>query len=349
MRRGTAFFVALVGALALFVPSADAFIYWSSGNGLESSIGRASLDGGEVDPELVNGIAAGWGVASDGGHIYWGESGFFPTAATIGRAEPDGSDIDRDFLAATTFCGVFALRADPAAIFWLKSPCVNDLFTIDRHDDEGFGPAGSGDLIRGFDVDDTYVYWSEGNHIARGLRSGEEIDRDWLDLGAGNAAGGIAVSEDHVYWTAADPAYLAHGRAIGRASIDGSDDSIDDEFIDGASFDPTVPPGIAVQGGYLYWTNSPEPDSESDYGSIARATLRGSAVEQDFIPDVLSPTGLDVDYGRSGCPAAKAALERARDKLARLRKRDASRRSIRETRSLVRERRAAVASACGSR
>ena len=346
MRRGTVFLVVVIGALALLPRGADAFVYWSSQNGTESTIGRANLDGSGVDPDLVSGIAVGSGVASDGSHIYWGESGFFPTAATIGRAETDGSDVDRDFLPATTFCGVFMLRADPEAIFWLKNPCVNGLFTIDRHDDEGFGPAGSGDYIRGFDVDDTYVYWSEGNHIARGLRSGESIDRDWLDLGAGNAGGGVAVNEDHVYWTAADPDFTAYGRSIGRASIDGSESSIDHEFIGGTSFDPSVPPGIAVQGGYLYWTNSPEPGSESDNGSIARATLRGSAVEQDFIPDVLAPSGLDVDYARSGCARAEAALQRALDRLEKLRDRSAPRRAIKNAKRVVRKKRAAVAAAC---
>ncbi len=349
MRGALALAAVIAGALVCAVPRADAFVYWSSGNGAHSTIGRANLDGTAVEPGLVSGVSGGSGVATDGSHIYWGESGSGSglELATIGRAEPDGSAVDRDFLPATAFCGVFGLRADADAIFWIKGTCNLGLNTVDRYDAEGFGPAGGGTWACGFDVDDTYVYWSEGNFIARGLRSGEEIDRTWLDLGAGHEACGVAVDDDHIFWSVAEPTTGGRGRSIGRASIDGSESTIDRTFIDGAVFDRSIPVGIAAQGNRLFWTNSPESGLANGYGSIGRAFVDGTNVDQAFIPHVLSPTGLDVDYGRTGCRRAESALQRARDRLGRLRAREAAKRAIKRAERTVRKRQAAAAAACG--
>src|SRR5262249_48851466 len=69
------------------------------------TIGRADLDGQNVDPDLVNvpGNACGVAVDEAHGHIYWGSC----EGAKIGRADLDGSNQDPDFLTNVGYpCGV---------------------------------------------------------------------------------------------------------------------------------------------------------------------------------------------------------------------------------------------------
>ena len=108
----------LIGAQA-----AHAFIFWSAYDSAKSKIGRAALDGTEVNPELVNGIYFGQGVATDGNHVYWGESGSNPKLAQVGRANPDGSSPNHEFQTGATYCGIFDIVATASELFWLKSDC----------------------------------------------------------------------------------------------------------------------------------------------------------------------------------------------------------------------------------
>ena len=86
--------VVLAAMAALAVPAtADGYIFWSGYDSGKSRVGRAGLDGGGINPELVGNIYFGAGVATDGTHVYWGESGSFPKFATVGRATVDGESL----------------------------------------------------------------------------------------------------------------------------------------------------------------------------------------------------------------------------------------------------------------
>lgn len=104
----------------------------------------------------------------------------------------------------------------------------------------------------------------------------------------------LAVDNTSIYW--ADLSW-----SIGRANLDGS--GADTRFIAGVNGTningPDAPEGVAVDGSYVYWTNSSccqvgEPSSPG----IGRANLDGTGVNESFIPlsgNNIYPTGVAVD------------------------------------------------------
>jgi hypothetical protein len=62
-------------------------IYW--GNYFGNAVGRADINGGNVQPAFITGLNAPCGIAVDGQHIYWANDG--GGATTIGRANLDGN------------------------------------------------------------------------------------------------------------------------------------------------------------------------------------------------------------------------------------------------------------------
>jgi hypothetical protein len=114
------------------------YLYWVSWRG----IGRARLDGSEPEPEFVGAVPGGCGLALDSQYLYWGSrdaigrvsfDGLFPQPdfitglggvpsidadrdriywvdqvegmvySTVGRADIDGSDVNRAFVQTETF------------------------------------------------------------------------------------------------------------------------------------------------------------------------------------------------------------------------------------------------------
>jgi sugar lactone lactonase YvrE len=101
----------------------------------------------------------------------------------------------------------------------------------------------------------------------------------------------VAVDSEHIYWSSEGEGKSKEG-VIGRASIDGKDESIEAEWIKGAS----RPRGIAVNSEFIYWANAG--DGTTENGSIGRAKkIDGGEVKQDFVPGngTLSPQGIAVD------------------------------------------------------
>jgi hypothetical protein len=104
----------------------------------------------------------------------------------------------------------------------------------------------------------------------------------------------VTVDANHIYWTNTGcldslERPRDEGGTIGRADINGTEASIEPEFITGAS----DPQGIAVNAENIYWANKEAPKA------IGRATIEGKEVTQKFYkPDgsrepigvALSPT-----------------------------------------------------------
>lgn len=300
MRRCLVAFV-IVGSFLGAAPGAEAYIYWSSYDSGNSRIGRADLDGTNANGALVTGIYFGAGVATDGTHVYWGESGSSPKMAAIGRAALDGTGANHSFQSGATFCSVFALRANATDIYWLKSDCSGGTINtrINRAANTGSQPytePGAGSSICGFAIDASYVYWSEGHYIARAPLTVAPPDKTWLDVGAGVFPCGVAVDAGHVYWANGPTVPGAvRGTTIGRASIDGSEASVDNQFITGLTLfaGGASPSSVAVDKNFVYWTNAPGVGLVT--GSIGRASLDGTGVNPNFVPGVFDPFAVDVD------------------------------------------------------
>jgi uncharacterized protein YjbI with pentapeptide repeats len=93
-------------------------IYWTNLNA--GTIGRANLDGSNVNPNFITGANTNnsWGVAVDDEHIYWAstldQSAFPQGLGTIGRANLDGSDPNQSFITADTSVGTGCDQQSPS-------------------------------------------------------------------------------------------------------------------------------------------------------------------------------------------------------------------------------------------
>src|SRR4051794_5630594 len=289
MRRLLALALVLVGSLIAAAPG-GASLYWQAADGSPygTSVGRAALDSTGVNHALIS-TFDGRAVGANGTNLFWGERVPVPSAFYIGRSGLDGSSPNHTYQAAT--CRVVEIRPTAGGLF-SEETCPPFDSTIK-------GP--SGPLVNvsggcGFDVDAAHIYYSHGRYIGRVNLNGTNDDPTWLDIGSGNSACGVAVTGTHVYWTLFTTSPSVQLSNIGRATIDGAPSSVDNAFIGGANFSYR-PATIDAEGQFLYWTNEPNEARNpfNGIGSIGRANLNGTGVDQDFIGNIYIPLGLSVD------------------------------------------------------
>jgi virginiamycin B lyase len=193
-------------------------VYWA--NPFVDTIGRAKLDGSEVEKEFITGVNP-FALAIAGGHIYWTNA----DAHTIGRAKLDGSGVEEGFVGSVG--SFFGLAADSGHLYWGDEQSES----IGRANLDGSGvnrefidPA-SGLTPYGVAVDSGHVYWSnaQGDRIGRAALDGGGIEETFI---ANAHPAGLAVDDTYVYW-----GYAAFSQAIGRANLDGS--GVDTSFVPG--------------------------------------------------------------------------------------------------------------------
>jgi Low-density lipoprotein receptor repeat class B len=226
-------------------------LYWVGGG----AIGRVELDGSNQHPHFVTDLSdvTTW-VAVDADHLYWNDRVPSSTPVwewgTIGRANLDGSGVDRTFITGLPPYSVNGPAVDAAHIYW--ADWSND--RIGRANLDGSGvqtdfihASGSG----GVAVDAAHIYWANGtesNSIGRANLDGTAVDPSFIPLSTYPLS--IAVDADHVYWTRYEcvgNCDFFRGR-IGRADLDGTD--VADRFIStgtatpfGLALDALGPPG----------------------------------------------------------------------------------------------------------
>jgi hypothetical protein len=84
---------------------------WADG---VSAIGRADLDGTDVDQSFITGATEPWGVAVDSNYVYWVNTG----TGAIGRANLNGTDPDQSFIAGDPANVPEGIAVDDAHIYW---------------------------------------------------------------------------------------------------------------------------------------------------------------------------------------------------------------------------------------
>ena len=114
-RGVTSSFIQLQHAGASGVAVDDEFIYWGEpGLGeYSSSIGRATINGGQVDQHFIPHLAGAVAVAVDSGHVYWAAG---PNSPWIGRADLDGTHIQQHFIYDPYYANALAVNSD--YIYW---------------------------------------------------------------------------------------------------------------------------------------------------------------------------------------------------------------------------------------
>jgi hypothetical protein len=197
----------------------DDHIYWAknfSHGGVEpfGSISRANLDGTGVESEFVTGFfgAIVTGLAVDANHIYWSQTGGVRPDSTqtpaIGRANLDGTGVERAFIPFPSGSSPGGVEVDAAHIYWFNAQATG--LTIGRANLDGTG------------VDQSFI-------------GGFGPQTSQVDL---------AVDAGYLYWAevAATPPDFTPTGMIGRADLGGA--NVDHGFITPAP--PTAPFGLAV-------------------------------------------------------------------------------------------------------
>jgi virginiamycin B lyase len=287
---------ALLGAVlaAMLIAGAVptyAYIYWTNfgPDGSGTTIGRANLNGTNVNESFITGALTPVGIAVAGTSIYWSNiNGPGCSGTAIGRASLTGAEPSNDFL--TVEGCPHGLAVGSPYIYWADRTGT----TIGRANingteiDNSFigGAEGAHDVALG----GSYIYWSNynGTTIGRANINGSEADQHFITEASKPA--GIAVNGDFIYWA------NNGGTTIGRATIAGTE--VNQSFITGAD----NPIGLAVNGSYIYWANYGSTDASGGGSTIGRANLNGTEVDQHFITGASTPTYLAINESEPTAP-----------------------------------------------
>lgn len=265
---------------------AGGYVYWAD-NGWDanpreyyfvgSAIGRARLDGSDVDGSLVpRGLGLGGAVdalAADDAHLYW-----VSAEKAVGRVGLDGSGVEPDFIPGVGEGAGGGIAVRDGHLFWDNFPHATlahanvDGTGVSPDFIEAIGSYGYGGALA---TGAGYLYWanSDTGAIERVRLDGSDLDRTFI---RDADASGLAVDAHHIYWSASE------GRRIARASLDGS--AVEDDFI----VRPYIHGGaqLAVDSDYIYWASN---------GLIGRARLDGSRADAGFVGGVADAGSIAVD------------------------------------------------------
>ena len=201
------------------------YVYWTGYQG----IGRRKLDGEGLYPAtVVPKLHGPCGLAVDGNHIYWGNSGGNPSpgpqVGSVGRANLDGSGATNTLVTGLESpCDV---TIGGGYIFWVERRFPTGWDSIGRANLDGsfsqraFISIPTLNRSSGLTANGGYLYWGQDEAIARANLDGGEVNEAFIpDTGV---VGGIAVQAEHIYWVAKRP---GEASSIGRAKLDGSEAS----------------------------------------------------------------------------------------------------------------------------
>lgn len=199
-------------------------IYWTNTGPLdtegkpqdeEGTIGRANINGGEVEEDFIEGASNPRGVAVGGEFLYWANAdneGPDETRA-IGRAKlgAGGAEgVDQEFISLEDFTPGAKPTPEGLAVNALSIyATLNDnvelgyLFRWDLNGaDEKFLFDQQFTSLRGIALDSEHIYWAreDKDTIGRAKLDFSDPEREWIE-DAGHP-GGLAVNATHLFWSA---------------------------------------------------------------------------------------------------------------------------------------------------
>jgi hypothetical protein len=235
----------LVAGLTLTcTASADAYIYWANRD--NASVGRARTNGKGVDESYIGTGASIWGVAVDANHIYWSDrtkgrigrvkrngKGFdnkfvtgldtphgidvdndhiyWSDADGIGRADIDGSNVTRGFIAN----GGGNVEVDAHNIYWSSASGIARANLDGTQINQAFVAAAA----YGIAVTSKSIYWAYFTYnpkirggVGRANLNGSGVEKKFVSVKK-IFPQDVAVDDAHVWWV--------EQSGIGRSSLEG--------------------------------------------------------------------------------------------------------------------------------
>ncbi len=249
----------------LAIDQVEEYVYWT--DPIHNRISRAKLDGSVIEENFITGLEEPLDVAvideAAAKHVYWTERGPLDAndkaqagQGTIGRADLDGQNANPDCYTGLTNPRSIAVRPD--FVYWTV-PGFNSIGISDQGDVYKAEPACNQSSVSQVPL----------------LTSSNQPST--------TANGDIAVDGSHIYttwWNGSSfglvVAYELDGAIVGSGTV-------------ASISDATTPPGVALDGSHLYWT-------DADHDKIGRSDLEGTPASQepDFITGAKKPTGIAV-------------------------------------------------------
>lgn len=257
----------LLGANASAAFATTRYIYWSDYAG--AAIGRAALSGEAAEPSFIRTPNNPNGIATYGSNLYWSLDG---PGLRIARSTLEGGELDQSLF--STESSPYGVAVGAQGIFWSNydTDTIGHATLAGAQIDNRFVqiPSNPYDIV----LHGKYLYWSNilAGTVGRATTKGTGVEDGFVSVGGW--VGGVGVVGRYLYWS-----NILEG-TIGRMNLETHE--LTKRFITGAA----EPFGIVSDGKYLYWANRA--------GSIGRARLNGTGVNQTFIGGLGATGPIDV-------------------------------------------------------
>jgi virginiamycin B lyase len=262
-------------------------VYWTNTGRIDEggplvegggTIGRANLDGSEVEADFIRGATNPQGIAVNATHIYWANA---RPAITIGRAAIDGSAVEESFFKVIGNDVPFGVALSGSDV------CFGSNEEGNKNAFVTCLPLGGGaekllfvgkGAVRGVAIDATHIYWANPETETIGVANLALAIEDSELVKVEGKLNGVAVDAAHLYWSTNGEAPTNPGNDLYRyvpgATEPLSDLTSDSTDENGAEVEGVL--GASKDGSRVYFAANADLDGA---GPAAAGDCKGKAGE----------------------------------------------------------------------